>query len=117
MNQVSLIGRITRPPVYYCTPRGMDLTRIQLLTHDRRGRAHHHHCLAYGPAALTLHTHLETDNLLLIRGELLYREHRRGDRVVDRPYVLIRQYSFLDAVSDDQALRPARNLSVVPGLE
>ncbi|NJB85330.1 single-stranded DNA-binding protein [Lewinella marina] len=96
MNTVTLVGRVPTDPVYHCTERGMDLTRIQLLTRDRRGQAHCHHCLAYGPAALALHEHLDAGNHLLIRGELLYRPHRIGERTVSRPYILVRGYSFLD---------------------
>ncbi|WP_371930939.1 single-stranded DNA-binding protein [Lewinella sp. JB7] len=95
MNALTLIGTVADHPVYHCTTRARDLVRIQLITYDRRGGSHRHHCLAYGQVALDLHQHLRPGEKLLVRGELCYRQVRLDNRLIDRPYVLIRKYGFL----------------------
>ncbi len=95
MNSLTLIGNVYAPPVYHCTERAQDLCRFQLVTQDRRGKAHVHHCAAWGPAALDLHAHLEEGEQFLVRGELLYRTVRTAGVLIQRPYVLVRKYTYL----------------------
>ncbi|WP_116124432.1 single-stranded DNA-binding protein [Lewinella sp. IMCC34183] len=96
MNVVNLIGTVAVAPVYHCSVNAYDLVRLQLITRDGRGERQRHHCLAFGPAALSLHAHLAPGNQLLVRGELRYR-FRGSDETRERvPYVLVRGFSFLD---------------------
>lgn len=111
MNTVTLIGRTAAAPVYYCNHRAQDIARLQLVTLDRRGGEHVHHCVAFGPAAIDLHTHLRLHEQLAIRGELLYRDRRIGNSVHKVPYVLIRQYTYL---SSSKPVRAAEVSTVAP---
>lgn len=96
MNSIRLLGRVSGHPIYYCTRKAMDIVRIKLVTKDKAGKLHTHHCLAYGPAAIDLHTHLATDNRLMVKGELLYRDRISNGRTSTIPYILVRQYTYLD---------------------
>ncbi len=106
MNTITLVGRVEANPVYYCTNKAADLTRFRLVTLDRQGKSHHHHCLAYGPAACCLHAHLSAGCHLLVRGELLYRE-RPGHAGEPLPYILVRSYSYLDRMAGPGVSRHA----------
>lgn len=99
MNTISLIGRLSAEPVYYCTTEGRDLTRFQLrndATEEGETVKSVHHCQAWGPAALDLHKHLTEGEQLLVRGELRYRE-RQGIRggVQQVPFIYVKEYTYL----------------------
>ncbi len=120
MNSLTLIGGVLAPPVYHCTAGAQDLCRFQLVTQDRRGKAHVHHCMAWGPAALDLHAHLREGEQFLVRGELLYRTVSVAGVQTQRPYVLVRKYTYLSAHRDRSnkplpAVRAAASASVRTG--
>ena len=95
MNQITLIGQVALPPVYHCTNLGQDLVRIELRTKTPTGHTAHH-CTAWGPAAIDLHTHLSRGDRILIRGELHYRSRRSARRSMHRiAEVYIQDYSYL----------------------
>lgn len=106
MNTLTLIGTVCGSPVYHCTERAQDIVRLRLRTTDRNSGEHLHHCVAFGPAAIDLHTHLKAGEQLLVRGELLYRKRTVGGSVVSLPYVLLRGYSYLGAVNEVGATAP-----------
>ena len=105
MNEITLLGTISKPPTYHCTDRGQDLIRLSLRTQhtpapaDGRPREPayvEHFCHAWGPAALDLHTHLRPGDRLLIRGELSYRTHRHRTAGVRRiPDIRVTGYTYL----------------------
>lgn len=94
MNCVSLIGSLAAAPVYFCTQDGHDLTRFVL--EDAADATCNHHCQAWGPAALDLHTHLRAGNRLLVRGELRYRARSLPDGTAyNIPVIHVTGYSYL----------------------
>ena len=110
MNEVTLLGIVVRPPVYHCTEKAQDILRIQLSTRDRKGKKHIHHCLAFGQGALDLHSYLSAGNRLMVRGELLYKSIMLAGKQVQRPYVLVRAFTFLDRIKRGKS-EPAPNPS------
>lgn len=95
MNEITLIGYLRCPPTYHCTAQGQDLARFEVRT-VVSGNEDRHHCIAWGPAALDLHTHLHPGDRLLIRGELRYRLQRnRWGGVLRVPEVYVKAYSYL----------------------
>lgn len=96
MNNITLIGRLVKAPAYFCTEEGRDLTRFQLSCASDLDAPVVHHCQAWGPAALDLHTHLTTGESLQVRGELRYRKRKidqgREERI---PVIHVRAYSYL----------------------
>ena len=107
MNKLTLIGQVAGPPSYYCTEQARDLARFVVVTTDRRGGRHEHHCLTYGPAALSVMDHLRTGDWILVKGEQLYRQVNRNGKTERRPYVLLRGFSYLNAALGISAA-PAR---------
>ena len=99
MNSVTLIGELVSDPVYFCTAKGQDLTRLQIRTTEADGTSTLHHCLAWGPLALQLHQHLRKGEWSLLRGPIKYRPLRIGDRTVSLPYIHITAHSYLGKVS------------------
>jgi len=94
MNCISLIGCLAAAPTYFCTQEGRDLTRFVL--DDTADTSRSHHCQAWGPAALDLHTHLRTGNRLLVRGELRYRSRLLPDGTsYNVPVIHVLGYSYL----------------------
>ena len=116
MNEITLLGTISKPPTYHCTDRGQDLVRLSIRTRltpapasDRPGKTDQaeHFCHAWGPAALDLHTHLRPGDRLLVRGELSYRTHRSRTGGVQRiPEIRITAYTYLGGASPLPAPRP-----------
>ena len=100
MNEITLIGQLAVDPTYHCTVHGQDLIRFELRTpsevNSQASTSVAHHCIAWGPAALDLHKHLHRGDRLLVRGELLYRQHnwQRG-KTYRVPEIHIREYSYL----------------------
>ena len=100
MNSLTLIGEVAADPVYFCTEKGQDLTRIQLRTTDDRGYTTLHHCQAWGPLALDLHRHLRKGECCMVRGPLRYRLLNVADRSVHLPYVHIAAHTYLGKVTE-----------------
>lgn len=95
MNCITLIGTLQERVTYFCTEKGQDLIRLQLGT-PGSGELTVHHCRAWGPAAISLHQHLEVGDQLLIRGELKYRSRKSGDsQPIQLPVIEIKQYTYL----------------------
>ena len=99
MNKILLLGTVITAPVYFSTDQGQDLIRLTLETPSREdlpGETIHHHCLAWGPAALDLHEHLKHGDRIMVRGELQYRQRKgRGEEPINVPFIQIRSYSYL----------------------
>lgn len=99
MNEITLIGRLPVPPTYHCTTGGQDLTRFELRTPrhvESASAGESHHCIAWGPAALDLHRHLNSGDRLLVRGELRYRSRTlRSGGVVRVPEIYVCGYTYL----------------------
>jgi len=94
-NCVTLIGTVHNAPKYYTTELGIDVTRLELLTPDDEkqllGLAHP--CIAYGPAAISLHEHLREGDWLAIQGELRYGPAAANG---NRPFeIKVQRYTFL----------------------
>lgn len=96
MNRISLIGQVGSKPSYYCTKEGRDLLRFELMTTGRNGKLQSHHCTAWGPAALELHTELRLGAKLIVQGELNYRRRIISGQSVAIAAIYVRGYSFLD---------------------
>ncbi len=99
MNSLTLIGEVVSDPIYFCTEKAQDLTRIQIRTTDDRGQTTLHHCQAWGPLALDLHRRLRKGEWFMVRGPLKYRPLRIGDRRVQLPYIHIAAHSYLGRVT------------------
>ena len=101
MNEITLIGTIVKPLTYHCTEDGRDLVRLAVRTpgtseRGDRGSSSDHHCHAWGPAALDLHTHLSPGDRIMLRGGLNYRTHRARAGVTRRyPEIRITGYTYL----------------------
>lgn len=100
MNEITLIGQLSIGPTYHCTVHGQDLLRFELRTptpgQNRVEAEAAHHCIAWGPAALDLHQHLNPGDRLLVRGELRYRTRRdRRGGGVRIPEIHVKGYSYL----------------------
>ena len=95
MNRVLLIGRLQGDPTYHFTEGGMDIVRFALDTETSGACSGIHHCLAYGPAAIDLHTHLVHGTLLSVAGRLAYRSQRGAVRST----VVVEAYSYLDGIA------------------
>lgn len=109
MNDITLIGTVPKRITYHFTEAGHDLVRFTLRTSIARSAAAEnensagatfvdHHCQAWGPAALDIHTHLKPGDRILVRGELHYRNHRNRRGEVQRfAEVHVRGYTYLGA--------------------
>ncbi len=112
MNEVLLLGSVSGEAVYYCDQWARDLLRFRLRTepssaarmHGRRAGFQHHHCIAWGPAALDLAQHLRPGSVVQLRGELIARKLRTEDgRLTRQCEVHVRSYTYLG----DRPARPA----------
>jgi hypothetical protein len=98
MNSLHLLGTVHRPPVYFCTEQGRDLCRLVIRSGSlAENSLAYHHCTAWGPAALSLHTYLSKGSKLAIIGQLRYRKGKPGTSGMHRrPYIHIQSFRFTE---------------------
>lgn len=111
MNDITLIGILPKRVSYHFTEGGRDLIRFTLRTGNsgksqdkgasqNKSPAIDHHCQAWGPAAIDLHTNLKPGDRVMIRGELQYRNHRNRRGELQRfAEIHVRGYTYLGTQS------------------
>ena len=95
MNRVWLTGHVCGQITYHCTAGGSDLTRFCLSTRSADRADTLHHCEAWGPAALDLHTHLRSGDTLCLIASLTYRGRGRDREYRRVPRLTVRAYTYL----------------------
>lgn len=111
MNNVILIGRLAKEPVFSNTSNGHGKTNITIAVQDtfKKDKAYFINCIAWGKTAEHIANYLNKGSQLCIKGELRTGSYDKDGSTVYYTYVHIDTVKFLDFKNKTNNEQPTVN--------